>query len=81
MDFEERIRAIICEQLLVEEEDVTREITFESLGADSLDKIELITALEDEFGIEISGEDAKQIRTVGDAARFVDMNAGKKITS
>ena len=64
-DIESRVKKIIAEQLGVEESQVTNEKSFGTdLGADSLDKVELVMALEDEFGIEIPDEDAEKITTV-----------------
>ncbi len=69
----EKIKAIIVEQLGVDENEVTPEAHFiDDLGADSLDTVELVMALEEEFGIEISDEDAEKIQTVGDVAKFID---------
>ncbi|HLJ69098.1 MAG TPA: acyl carrier protein [Chloroflexota bacterium] len=69
---EERLRRIISEQLGVDESQVTPNASFEEdLNADSLDLVELIMSLEEEFGIEISEEDAEKIRTVGDATEYV----------
>jgi len=63
---------IIVEQLKVSPEEVTREASFiEDLGADSLDLVELIMAMEEEFGLEISDEDAEKIQTVQDAIHYV----------
>lgn len=71
-DFE-KIKAIIVEQLGVDESEVTPEAHFiDDLGADSLDTVELVMALEEEFGIEISDEDAEKIQTVGDVIKFID---------
>lgn len=72
MDAFERVKAIIVEQLGVDAERVTREARFrEDLDADSLDLVELIMAFEDEFGGEISDEEAQQIKTVGQAADYL----------
>jgi acyl carrier protein len=69
----ERLKKIVVEQLGVDEEDVKPEASFvDDLNADSLDLVELIMSLEEEFGTEISDEDAERIRTVGDAAEYID---------
>ena len=73
----ERVRAIVVEQLGVEEDDVTTSASFvDDLNADSLDLVELIMAFEEEFGGEISDEDAQKITTVGEAVRYLDGRAG-----
>jgi acyl carrier protein len=72
-DISDKIRAIICDQLMVDPEEVTDESSFvEDLGADSLDTVELIMEFEDEFGIEISDEQAEQISTVGEAIVYLE---------
>jgi acyl carrier protein len=72
MDPFEKVKAIIVEQLGVEEEKVTLEARFrEDLEADSLDLVELIMAFEDEFGGEISDDEAQQIKTVGQAVGYL----------
>ena len=72
MDAFERDKAIIVEQLGVDAARITREARFrEDLDADSLDLVELIMAFEDEFGGEISDEEAQQIKTVGQAADYL----------
>ena len=69
----DRLKKIIVEQLGVDEEEVTPQASFvEDLNADSLDLVELIMSLEEEFGTEISDEDAERIRTVGDAVEYID---------
>lgn len=66
------VKKIIVEQLGVPEEEVTENASFiEDLGADSLDIVELVMALEEEYDIEISDEDAEKILTVGDATRYI----------
>ena len=68
----ERVKSIIVEQLGVPAEDVTEGASFiEDLGADSLDIVELVMALEEEYDIEISDEDAEKIQTVGDAINYI----------
>jgi acyl carrier protein len=72
MAVEERVKKIIAEQLGVEEDDVVPEAKFvEDLGADSLDTVELVMALEEEFEIEIPDEDAEKILTVAAAVDFI----------
>ena len=72
MAVEERVTKIIVEQLGVEEDDVVPEAKFvEDLGADSLDTVELVMALEEEFEIEIPDEDAEKIQTVSAAIDFI----------
>ncbi len=71
-DIASKVRAIIADQLMVDPEEVTDEASFvEDLGADSLDTVELIMAFEDEFGVEISDEDAEKILTVGEAVAYM----------
>ena len=71
-----RVREIIINELGVEAEKVTDEASFvEDLGADSLDTVELVMAFEEEFGIDIPDEDAEQMRTVGDAIKYLNENA------
>ncbi len=72
----ERVKTIVAEQLGVEDEQVTAEASFmDDLGADSLDTVELVMALEEEFDIEISDEDAEKIQTVKDAVDYVSSNS------
>jgi acyl carrier protein len=69
---DERVKKIIAEQLGVEADEVTPEASFvEDLGADSLDTVELVMALEEEFSIEIPDEDAEKILTVGKALDYI----------
>ena len=73
----ERVREIIVEQLGVNAEQVTDESKFvEDLGADSLDTVELVMALEEEFGTEIPDEEAEKLTTVGEAIAYVQKITG-----
>ncbi len=68
----DKIKKIVVEQLGVDESEVTPEASFiDDLGADSLDIVELIMAMEDEFGIEIPDDVAEKITTVGDAVEYI----------
>ncbi|MEE9419648.1 MAG: acyl carrier protein [Desulfatiglandaceae bacterium] len=70
---EEKVVKIICEQLDVDEEDVVPEASFvDDLGADSLDQVELIMAMEEEFDVSIPDEDAEKIGTVKDAIDYIN---------
>lgn len=71
----ERLQGLVAEQLGVEPDQVVREAEFvQDLNADSLDMVELVMSLEEEFGIEISDEEVENIRTVGDAVDYIDEN-------
>jgi acyl carrier protein len=73
---EEKVQQIIAEQLGVDEAQVTSDASFmDDLGADSLDTVELVMALEEEFDIEISDEDAEKIQTVQDAVDYIVANS------
>ena len=75
---EEKIKKIICEQLDVAEKDVVPEASFvDDLGADSLDQVELIMAMEEEFDVSIPDEDAEKIGTVQDALDYVKKASGE----
>lgn len=75
---EEKVRKIIVEQLGVSPEEVTLEASFiDDLGADSLDTVELVMALEEEFDMEIPDEDAEKIVTVGDAIDYIEKHKGE----
>jgi acyl carrier protein len=70
---EERVKDIIVEQLGVTAEQVSPEAKFiEDLGADSLDTVELVMALEEEFGQEIPDEEAEKLQTVGDVIKYIE---------
>ncbi len=76
---EARLRKIIAEQLSVNEEEVTTDASFiDDLNADSLDLVELIMQLEEEFGIEISDDEAENIVTVRDAIQYIEEHAPAK---
>ena len=78
MDIEPKVKEIICEQLSVEESEVTSEASFiESLNADSLDIVELVMAFEEAFNIEIPDEEAEKLKTVGDAVQYLVANVKK----
>jgi acyl carrier protein len=69
----ERVKDIIVKQLGVKPEEVTDDASFtDDLGADSLDLVEVVMALEEEFGAQIPDEDAEKIKTVGDAIKYID---------
>ena len=78
MSVEEKVKKIIVDQLGVSADEVTSDASFvEDLGADSLDLTELIMAMEEEFGVEISDEDAQQIQKVQDAISFIEKKKGE----
>ncbi|HDN86528.1 MAG: acyl carrier protein [Candidatus Omnitrophota bacterium] len=71
-NLEERVKEIIAEQLGVKKEEIKPESSFvDDLGADSLDTVEIVMALEEEFGIEIPDEDAEKMATVGEAIKYI----------
>ena len=77
-DIEQRVKGIIADQLGESIENITPEKDFvQDLGADSLDVVELVMALEEEFGIEIPEEDAEKIKTVGDAIEYIKQKVGQ----
>jgi len=72
----EKLKEILVDQLDVEEENVTLEASItEDLGADSLDVVDLIMSLEEEFGLEIPDEEVENIKTVGDIVKYIEDNA------
>ncbi len=78
MSVEQRVKEIIIEQLGVEESQVTEQAKFvDDLGADSLDTVELVMALEEQFSLEIPDEDAEKINSVGDAINYINEKAEK----
>ena len=73
---EERVSKLVCEQLGVKEEEVTLDASFaEDLGADSLDTVELVMALEEEFATEIPDDEAEKITTVKEAINYIKAHA------
>ncbi|TCL58301.1 acyl carrier protein [Hydrogenispora ethanolica] len=75
MDIFAKVKEIVVEQLGVDEEEVSEQASFvDDLGADSLDIVELVMALEEEFDLEIPDEDAEKITTVGDAVNYIKEN-------
>lgn len=78
-DIANRVKEIIAEQLMVDVEEITEESTFvDDLGADSLDRVELIMEFEEEFGIEIPDADAEKIQTVGEAIAYIERRLAEK---
>ena len=76
--YAERVKEIIVEQLGVDESEVTEDAKFiEDLGADSLDTVELVMALEEEFNLEIPDDQAEKLTTVGAAIKYLEDNLGK----
>ena len=70
---EQQVKAIVAEQLGVKAEQVTNAASFvDDLGADSLDTVELVMALEEEFGIEVPDEQAEKLQSVGDVIKYVE---------
>jgi len=75
---ESKVKEIIAKELEVDVKQLTPEAKFiEDLGADSLDIVELVMALEEEFGLDIPDEDADKLKTVGDAINYLQQHAGK----
>lgn len=79
MALNDKIKGIIAEQLGVKKEEVNDNSKFiDDLGADSLDTVELVMALEEEFGIEIPDEDAEKMATVGAAIKYIEEKSNKQ---
>ncbi|RLD17432.1 MAG: acyl carrier protein [Caldiserica bacterium] len=75
---EERVKKVICDQLGVESSQVTPDAHFvNDLGADSLDQVELVMAFEEEFGLEISDEEAQKLDTVGKVIEYIKARTGE----
>ncbi|MGM0501971.1 MAG: acyl carrier protein [Bacillota bacterium] len=72
MDVAEKVKEIIAEELALDMEEVTEDATFDDLGADSLDIVEVVMAFEDEFDVAIPDEDAEDIATVQDAIDYIE---------
>ncbi len=76
MSVEDRVRKIVCEQLGVSNDEVNKDSSFvDDLGADSLDTVELVMALEEEFDLEIADEEAEKISTVEEAVNYINTNS------
>lgn len=77
----DRVKHIVVEQLGVSADEVSPESSFvDDLGADSLDVVELVMALEEEFGVEIPDEDAEKIATVGEAVKYIETHMSEHAT-
>jgi acyl carrier protein len=78
-DIAQRVKDIVVEQLGVNPDEVTPEASFiDDLGADSLDTVELVMALEEEFDAEIPDEDAENLKTVGEAIKYIEEHCQKQ---
>ncbi len=71
MDIYEKVKGIVIDQLGVDEEEVTPTTTFQALNADSLDIVELVMALEEEFNIDIADEEVENIQTIEDVVKYI----------
>lgn len=74
MDVYEKVKAIVIDQLGVDEEEVTPTTSFQALNADSLDIVELVMALEEEFNLDIADEEVENIRSIADVVKYVKEN-------
>jgi len=74
LDIFEKVRSLISEQLDIDEDKITPETTFEDIDADSLDVVELVMALEEEFDLEIADEAVENIKTVADVVSYIEEN-------
>lgn len=70
----EKLRAIICEQLELDENDVTTDMTFYDMGADDIDMVDIAMSIEDEFNVEITEEALEGFETVGDIVNYIEEN-------
>lgn len=71
----DKLKELVVDQLGVEEDEVTMEATMQDdLGADSLDLVDLVMSVEEEFGVKVADEDLENIKTVGDIVKFIDEN-------
>lgn len=78
-NIEEKVRNIVCDQLAVEPEKVTMTASFiDDLGADSLDIVELVMTMEEEFDLEIPDEEAEKLRVVGDVVKYISTKSPKE---
>lgn len=74
----ERVKKVVSDKLQRDESEITETASFQNdLGADSLELVELVMGFEDEFGVQISDEDAEKIQTVDQAVAYIDANSGK----
>lgn len=74
MDIYERVKSIVIDQLGVDEDEITPTTSFEALNADSLDIVELVMALEEEFNLDIADEEVENIRSIADVVKYVKEN-------
>ena len=74
VDVYEKVKAIVVDQLGVDEEDITPTTSFQALNADSLDIVELVMALEEEFNLDIADEEVENIKTIADVVKYVTDN-------